>query len=162
MGDTVRWRWVNGGELALPMHLHGFHFRRTATGNGSSETMDLQEARVEVRTDATTERLRLFAQQALAGRWPDRGFVLQRGSAPRADSVEIPGTPLILKQGAHVAITVINRLPEPTTVHWHGMELESYFDGVSGWSGSPSPEAMLFCSMELRQRWRLNSGPTRT
>ncbi|HEX9564019.1 MAG TPA: multicopper oxidase domain-containing protein [Gemmatimonadaceae bacterium] len=88
--------------------------------------------------------------------------MLQRGSAPRADSVEIPGTPLILKQGAHVAITVINRLPEPTTVHWHGMELESYFDGVSGWSGSPSPEAMLFCSMELRQRWRLNSGPTRT
>jgi manganese oxidase len=23
-------------------------------------------------------------------------------------------------------------------VHWHGMELESYFDGVGGWSGSAS------------------------
>src|SRR5262249_2823023 len=29
-------------------------------------------------------------------------------------------------------------LQEPTGVHWHGMELESYFDGVAGLSGSPN------------------------
>jgi FtsP/CotA-like multicopper oxidase with cupredoxin domain len=34
-----------------------------------------------------------------------------------------------------VAITVVNRLPEATSVHWHGIELESYFDGVAGYSG---------------------------
>jgi manganese oxidase len=31
---------------------------------------------------------------------------------------------------------VVNRLSEPLTVHWHGIELESYFDGVAGISGS--------------------------
>jgi FtsP/CotA-like multicopper oxidase with cupredoxin domain len=31
---------------------------------------------------------------------------------------------------------VVNRLKEPTAVHWHGIELESYFDGVPGFSGA--------------------------
>jgi FtsP/CotA-like multicopper oxidase with cupredoxin domain len=35
-----------------------------------------------------------------------------------------------------VRITVVNHLGEPTTIHWHGIELESYPDGVPGWSGS--------------------------
>ena len=30
----------------------------------------------------------------------------------------------------------MNRLTESTSIHWHGMELESYYDGVHGWSGS--------------------------
>lgn len=29
----------------------------------------------------------------------------------------------------------MNQLPEPTSVHWHGIELESYYDGVAGYSG---------------------------
>jgi FtsP/CotA-like multicopper oxidase with cupredoxin domain len=37
-----------------------------------------------------------------------------------------------------VTITVKNELPEPTSVHWHGIELESYFDGVAGFSGDSS------------------------
>ena len=28
-----------------------------------------------------------------------------------------------------------NELPEPTAVHWHGIKLESYYDGVAGYSG---------------------------
>ena len=43
---------------------------------------------------------------------------------------------LELTRGQPVAITVVNHLREPTTVHWHGIELESYFDGVAGYSGS--------------------------
>ncbi len=27
-------------------------------------------------------------------------------------------------------------MPEATAIHWHGMELESYYDGVHGWSGA--------------------------
>jgi FtsP/CotA-like multicopper oxidase with cupredoxin domain len=30
---------------------------------------------------------------------------------------------------------VVNHLREPTAVHWHGIELESYFDGVADFSG---------------------------
>jgi FtsP/CotA-like multicopper oxidase with cupredoxin domain len=31
---------------------------------------------------------------------------------------------------------VVNQLREPTAVHWHGMELESYYDGVAGWGAN--------------------------
>jgi len=48
----------------------------------------------------------------------------------------IPGPPLVLNQGQPIAIRVVNRLPEPLAVHWHGIELESFFDGVPGISGS--------------------------
>ena len=35
-----------------------------------------------------------------------------------------------------MAITIVNRSHEPAAVHWHGIELESFPDGVPGWSGS--------------------------
>ena len=31
-----------------------------------------------------------------------------------------------------VRVVLINNLPEPTTIHWHGLELDSYYDGVAG------------------------------
>ncbi len=66
------------------------------------------------------------------------GFVLQRGNRPPApDSIEVPGSPLILERGEPTRIVVHNRLPFPLAVHWHGLELESYYDGVGHWSGEP-------------------------
>lgn len=69
------------------------------------------------------------------------GFVLQNGALPTADSVNIPGSPLILTRGQPTDITVINHLKEATAVHWHGIELESFSDGVAGWSGAPGRHA---------------------
>jgi FtsP/CotA-like multicopper oxidase with cupredoxin domain len=46
------------------------------------------------------------------------------------------GPPLILTRGQPVEIEVANRLRGPTAIHWHGIELESYYDGVPGWSGA--------------------------
>lgn len=46
------------------------------------------------------------------------------------------GPPLVLKQGVTSAITVTNQLDEPTSVHWHGLEDASYYDGVPGWDGT--------------------------
>ena len=45
------------------------------------------------------------------------------------------GDPLVLTRGEPAEIEVVNQLKEPTTVHWHGIELESPYDGVPGWSG---------------------------
>lgn len=45
------------------------------------------------------------------------------------------GPPIILTQNQPVEIAVINKLRESTAVHWHGIELESYYDGVPGWGG---------------------------
>lgn len=93
-----------------------------------------------------TQHLRLFMQQAPAvytRNLRPTGYVLQLGAQPRADSVNVPGPPLLLTRGATTAITVTNRTDEATTVHWHGMELESVYDGVAGWSGAISNLAPL-------------------
>src|SRR6266702_3350421 len=68
------------------------------------------------------------------GKDPGMAFAITNpGSAIRPT---IPGPPLILAQGQPTAIRVVNQLSEPLAVHWHGIELESYYDGVSGLSGS--------------------------
>ena len=46
------------------------------------------------------------------------------------------GPPIILTRGEPVEIEVLNHLKEPTAIHWHGIEIESYYDGVPGWSGA--------------------------
>ncbi len=81
--------------------------------------------------------IRLLVQQraGMIRGQPGYGYVLDRGAAPAPDSVNIPGPLLLLRQGEPVAITVVNHLQEPTAVHWHGMELESYSDGVPDLSG---------------------------
>lgn len=95
---------------------------------------------------APKRRLRLFVQQAPPAAAPDLrafGYALQQDAEPRPDSVSVPGTPIVLTRGETTGITVINRSEEQTTVHWHGMELESLFDGVAGWSGADSNLAPL-------------------
>jgi FtsP/CotA-like multicopper oxidase with cupredoxin domain len=42
---------------------------------------------------------------------------------------------MVLTRNQPVAIHITNRLDEDTSVHWHGIELESYYDGVAGWGG---------------------------
>ena len=76
-------------------------------------------------------------------------FILQDGSAPPAtDSVRTPGTVIILTRGQPTDITVVNRLPEPTSVHWHGLELRSWSDGVAGWSGNGGKVAPAIASQD--------------
>jgi FtsP/CotA-like multicopper oxidase with cupredoxin domain len=68
---------------------------------------------------------------------PYFGYVLQEGARLTPTSAPlIPGPTIVLKRGEPVSITVVNELPEATAVHWHGIELESYFDGVAGFAGN--------------------------
>ena len=89
---------------------------------------------------AERRTLRLLAQKKpnrLLGRQTAYGFVLQRGdSAPASDSVQIPGPVLELRRGEPVRLVVKNMMKdEHTGVHWHGLEIESYPDGVPNFSG---------------------------
>ena len=43
-----------------------------------------------------------------------------------------PGPTLEAVEGDRVRIFVTNRLPEATSVHWHGIDLPNGFDGISG------------------------------
>lgn len=87
---------------------------------------------------AARRELKLFIQEQ-PGRFdgaPALGYVLQQGAIePPANSVDIPGPLLVLNRGEPTRITIVNRGRVETSVHWHGIELESYFDGVPGWGG---------------------------
>jgi FtsP/CotA-like multicopper oxidase with cupredoxin domain len=69
------------------------------------------------------------------GAEPAFGFVLD-GAATTSDSTPVPGPTLVLARGEPVEITLVNQLTEATAIHWHGMELESYYDGAHGWGGN--------------------------
>ena len=101
---------------------------RTVAGGATSRAVATRPERV-VEVFANM-RARMFGER------PGFGFVVQLGAHPPAvDSISIPAAPLLLTRGEPVRITVHNRQGTPLTVHWHGIELESYADGVGGWSG---------------------------
>jgi FtsP/CotA-like multicopper oxidase with cupredoxin domain len=81
--------------------------------------------------------LRLHLRERPGG-WPSFGIEVQEPDSP-APKMESPlplvGPPVILTRGQPVEIEVVNHLKEPTAIHWHGMELESYYDGVPGFGG---------------------------
>jgi FtsP/CotA-like multicopper oxidase with cupredoxin domain len=91
---------------------------------------------------AEARRLTLVmaTEPARYGKDPAFGFVevenVENADAPTPGRVPVPGPQLVLERGQPVEITLVNRLPEATAIHWHGMELDSYYDGVHGWSGA--------------------------
>jgi FtsP/CotA-like multicopper oxidase with cupredoxin domain len=87
----------------------------------------------------TTRDMRLLIRPSAGGTaaQPYYAFsIVGNGPEPAADSGLHVGPPLVLERGEPVRITVVNTLDKPTTVHWHGIELDSYFDGVAGFSGA--------------------------
>ncbi len=56
----------------------------------------------------------------------------------------VPGPLIEAEEGDHVRILVTNKLPEPTTVHWHGLILPSGMDGVTGLNQPPIPSGETF------------------
>ena len=88
---------------------------------------------------ATPRNLRLIAKVDTGGTAPEPayGFALEEAGRIRPPAPPYLPTPtILLKRGEPVNISVVNELPEPTAIHWHGIELESYYDGVAGFSGS--------------------------
>jgi manganese oxidase len=66
---------------------------------------------------------------------PAMRFILEE-QGKRVDTKRAISPELDLVRGEPVSIRVVNHLDEPTSVHWHGIEVEdSYVDGVPGVSG---------------------------
>jgi manganese oxidase len=160
-GQTMSLSWVADRPGNWLMHCHmaahmspdlrarPAHMTNTKGHNHTMEVMAglvvgwrvLPKARAShasTNTSRPRRELRLLVQTSARryGANPGIGFVVQHeAAAPPVDSVVIPGPPLVLTRGEPVEIRVINNLSAATSIHWHGIELDSYFDGVSGWSG---------------------------
>lgn len=154
----VAWVPVQEGHWLFHCHI-GFHVipeaaRLDAQPPGSHETMSDDATRhmaglvlgIDARhrpassapVRGAARRLDLFVQEGTRRNLAPRtlGFVLQRGAAaPAPDSVERGSSLIVVRRGEPTDVVIHNRLAEATSVHWHGLELESYSDGVAGWSG---------------------------
>jgi len=84
-------------------------------------------------------RLIVRSRPNVYGGLPGYAYVLGGTPAERdTTTLTVPGPTLVLEKDQPVAITIVNQSQMPAAVHWHGIELESYPDGVPGWSGSGS------------------------
>jgi FtsP/CotA-like multicopper oxidase with cupredoxin domain len=68
----------------------------------------------------------------------------QPATAVWAYDGSVPGPILRFRQGDRARIAVENRLPQPTTVHWHGLRVPIAMDGVPDLSQPPIPPGGRF------------------
>jgi len=82
---------------------------------------------------APSHRLDLVVEPTVAsGKSPTFTCSVREGKKIVASVEKSMGPPIVVTRGEPVEITVTNHLTEPTTIHWHGLELDAYYDGVVG------------------------------
>ncbi len=82
-------------------------------------------------------RLLIRQKPGVYGKHAGYAYVLS-GTPEAEDAAPLPAPPgptLVLRKDEPVAVTIVNRSRDRAAVHWHGIELESYPDGVPDWSG---------------------------
>jgi FtsP/CotA-like multicopper oxidase with cupredoxin domain len=162
-GKTMRIRWTpdRDGNWAFHCHVpehiekrgplgtiaptHGGHVANHAIDGMGGLVMGVHVAPKAGRSSTAstappgrrTYRL-VIDEQPNADAYPTLTFALGDGRGePKRFPRERLGPPIVVNAGEPVSITVINRSARETAIHWHGIELESYFDGIAGFSGSP-------------------------
>ena len=84
---------------------------------------------------------------AVPGPQPVRAFTLVAEPGPHRTwtfNGTVPGPELRVTQGDRVRVTLVNRLPESTTIHWHGVRLPNADDGVAGLTQNAVPPGHRF------------------
>lgn len=96
----------------------------------NAKTATSETAPVEV--SATRKIDLVITPTAAAGKLPTFSCSVREGRKIVASEDKSVGPPIVVTRGEPTEITVVNNLQSPTTIHWHGIELDSYYDGVIG------------------------------
>jgi len=117
---------------------------------------DMRERRV-IRTAIVSDSLSSPEDAELEFVGPHRRrfslMIVDDPAAVEGREIPIPGETLVLREGEPTTIWVVNRSPEATSIHWHGLEIESPYDGAAGVSGygvSRSPAVAPGDSFQVR------------
>ena len=115
-------------QANAPHQMHGLVMGITVTPKGPQVVAGAPERNIRIEQ---RERPNVYGKQ------PGMAFAVTKGGQPSdTASIPIPAPTLVLERGKRVQVTIVNRSNQHAAVHWHGIELESYPDGVPGWSGS--------------------------
>ena len=119
--------------------MHGMHDAHDMAGLVMG--LVIRPAGGDDRAEPTAERtVHLWTSRApgVFDERPEYSFVARdEPGAPPLDTTVVPGSAIVLRRGQPTDIVVHNRLDFPLSVHWHGLEVRSLYDGVAGWSGEP-------------------------
>lgn len=74
----------------------------------------------------------VIEQNMAGGKSPTFSCSVREGKKMVASQDKAMGPPVVVTRGEPTEITVLNHLKGPTAIHWHGIELDSYYDGVIG------------------------------
>ncbi len=110
--------------------------RRTLLGSG----LALGASVLGGRAAAAEEPLRLRAA-------PSRAQLAPNGYPETpvwAYDNKIPGPEIRLRQGTRVVRRLVNELPQPTSIHWHGVRIDNAMDGVPGLTQDAVPPGAEF------------------
>jgi FtsP/CotA-like multicopper oxidase with cupredoxin domain len=55
-----------------------------------------------------------------------------------------PGPEIRVRRGDRVRVRLINKLPQPTSIHWHGIRIANAMDGVAGLTQDAVPPGATF------------------
>ena len=125
----------------------GLAAQAAAVGNGRASTAPASNLR-RLTTADLRALPRLSPPDAIGRTGRTRHFLLALGTASveplpghsvpvRAVNGESPGPVLRATEGDDVEITVVNRLAQPSSIHWHGIPVEWQMDGAAMISQSP-------------------------
>jgi len=136
------------GEIRLPDGTDGEHAEHMA---GLVVGIDIQEGPTDLIQRGESREITLFASEYESDLNERNGFSLDKNFYAEIGEPSSPGPLLVLKQYQPTFITVENRMSDPTSVHWHGLEIDGWADGVPGWSSS---EGMVSPAIQPGEKFR--------
>ena len=98
--------------------------------------LEIQPGPTDLISRGEPRHITIYTNEYAADSLYQYGFSLDPDFQPDSLRGSAPGPVLVLRQYQTTYATVVNRMSVPTGVHWHGLELDSWADGVPGWSAS--------------------------
>lgn len=145
-GDYVRDRPTSGGPAGSPTDRGKLVPGRRAAGLPPVpiETPDVPKLKWEMKNGV--KEFRLVAHHVKREFLPDQWFDVWGYNGT------MPGPTIEVVDGDRVRIIVLNDLPEPTSMHWHGLDVPIHMDGVPGVTQEPiMPGKSFTYEFELHQ-----------
>ena len=121
-----------------------------AAGMRDMAAVDMRAVRVQAPADARGDKplearidggVKVFELEAAVTRWNILPYLRV---AAYAFNGQVPGPRIRITEGDRVRFIVRNSLPEPTTVHWHGLILPNAMDGPAEITQDPIPPGGSF------------------
>ena len=104
----------------------------------SCALLDVARAALTPRADGQMREFRLTASAMTYE------FVKGQPTTAWAYNNQVPGPELRAREGDLLRVIFTNNLPEPTTIHWHGVNVPTSMDGVPDISQPPVPPGGTF------------------